>query len=153
MVTIDYRVLPLEEIDQIKLLWEKLRSHHHERARDFKKDFEKKTFAERKKGLSIGKKAIKILVAQESNLAPIVGYCIASISEENLGEVDSIYIDERYRSLGIGKELMNRSFEWFTQNGIQDVTISVALGNEEALPFYAKFGFAPRTYILNKKPV
>lgn len=48
---------------------------------------------------------------------------------------------------------MSRSLEWFNENGLKDIIISVALGNEEALPFYEKFGFAPRTYILKQKPV
>jgi diamine N-acetyltransferase len=151
MVSIDYLDLPLGEIDQIKPLWEKLRSHHHERAIAFKKDFEKKTFTERKKGLISGGKTLKIFIAQEKDPSRIVGYCIASISKESLGEVDSLYIDERFRRFGIGKEFMSRSLEWFNQNGIQDIKISVALGNEEALPFYEKFGFVPRTYILKKK--
>lgn len=153
MVIIEYRDLPSEEIDKIKPLWEKLKSHHYERATAFKTDFEKMTFAERKRKLCIGKKELKIIIAQEKNTSQIVGYCISSISEEDLGEVDSIFIDENFRRSGIGKEFMNRSLEWFNENKIKDIIISVALGNEEALPFYEKFGFSPRTYILKKKPV
>lgn len=153
MDTIEYRDLPPEEIDKIKPLWEKLKTHHHERATAFKRDFEKRTFTKRKNELSIGKKKLKIIIAQEKSTSKIVGYCISSISEEDLGEVDSIYIDEKFRRYGIGKEFMNQSLAWFNKNEIKDIIISVAFGNEEALPFYEKFGFAPRTYILKKKPV
>lgn len=153
MVIIEYRDLPSDEIDKIKPLWEKLKNHHLERATVFKKDFEKMTFAERIRKLSSGKKEIRIIIALDGNTSQIVGYCISSISKEDFGEVDSLYIDEKFRRFGIGKELMSRSLEWFNENGLKDIIISVALGNEEALPFYEKFGFAPRTYILKRKPV
>jgi hypothetical protein len=84
MASIEYRDLPLEEIEKIKPLWEKLKSHHHERATVFKTDFEKMTFIKRKRELSIGKKELKIILAQELSTSNIIGYCISSMSQENL---------------------------------------------------------------------
>lgn len=153
MVAIEYRELPIEEIDKIKPLWEKIKIHHYERATVFKADFEKVTFSERKRKISMGKKEVRIIVAQDGNTSQIVGYCLSSISQDDVGEVDSLYIEEKFRRLGIGKELMRRTLEWFNENGIQEIIIALALGNEEALPFYEQFGFAPRTYILKQKPV
>jgi ribosomal protein S18 acetylase RimI-like enzyme len=153
MDTIDYKILPVEKIDLIEPLWKKLKNHHCERASVFKTNFESMTFAERKRRLLMRKKELKIFVVQKRSTSEIVGYCISSISEEGKGEIESIYIDEEYRRSGIGNEFMTRSLEWFDENKIIEIAIAVVLGNEEALPFYEKYGFAPRTYILKKKPI
>jgi diamine N-acetyltransferase len=151
MFAIEYRDLPPEEIDMIKPLWEKLNAHHHEKATVFKNDFENITFEKRK--IQWTKKQLKIIVAQEFRTSKMIGYCVSSISEENGGEIDSIYIIEDFRKNGVGKEFIKRSLIWFEQKGITEIIISVVVGNEEALPFYEKFGFIPRSYILKKKQV
>lgn len=59
-------------------------------------------------------------------------------------------MEENYRGTGIGKKLMEMSLEWLDQNGIDDIFIIVAAGNENALNFYNEFGFKPRAYKLKR---
>lgn len=153
IMTINYKEIPFSEVEQLRPLWEKLRIHHYERASDFKNDFATTTFEQRQQKLMKNKKAIKIYVAEETSLGRIIGYCIASLHEDHRGEIDSIYIEAEYRKLGIGRTLMERSLEWFAAVGVTEILIEVAVGNEAALPFYRQFGFAPRTYLLKRKPV
>ncbi|WP_367888864.1 GNAT family N-acetyltransferase [Paenibacillus sophorae] len=68
----------------------------------------------------------------------------------NRGELDSIFVLQDFRGSGIGQELMTLSLGWFKTNSIENIAISVLFGNDEALPFYEKFGFYPRTYVLSK---
>jgi hypothetical protein len=67
------------------ILKEKLRNHHYERATTFKTNFEKITFAERRRRLLLRKKELKIFIAQKRTTSEIIGYCISSISEEGRG--------------------------------------------------------------------
>ncbi|WP_408634775.1 GNAT family N-acetyltransferase [Paenibacillus zanthoxyli] len=68
----------------------------------------------------------------------------------NRGELDSIFVLQDYRGYGIGQELMTLSLDWLKTNSAKTIAISVLFGNDEALPFYEKFGFYPRTYVLTK---
>ena len=78
-----------------------------------------------------------------------VGYCLSSI-ENNLGEVESIYIENQYRKFGLGGKLIEKSLDWFKFNGITNIGINVVYGNDEALLFYERYGFHVGTYILKR---
>jgi len=152
-MNINYEELNNEDIDLIKPLWKNLNSHHHELSTHFPERYKQFTFEERKE--EILKKAengiLKIDIAKDENNDQYIGYCISSISKENIGEVDSIYLDEKYRSFGIGNQLMNRALNWMDEKGVKDKRIVVAIGNEEMLSFYEKFDFFPRHIILEHK--
>ena len=152
-MNISYKELNNKDIDLIKPLWENLNSHHHELSTHFPERYKQFTFEERKE--EILKKAkngiLKIDIAKDENNDQYIGYCISSISKENIGEVDSIYLDEKYRSFGIGNQLMNRALNWMDEKGVKDKRIVVAIGNEEMLSFYEKFDFFPRHIILEHK--
>lgn len=150
MKPLEFKDLPVSEIDQIQPLWEKLNQHHLERSIPFRKHYEKFTFAERIRRLS--NKKLKIITVSDPDSSALVGYCIASISTENEGEIESLYLLPEYRGAGAGTRLMEHALGWFQEQGICEISIRVAAGNEEALPFYAKFGFLTRTYNLKRKP-
>lgn len=152
-MNISYIELGKEKIDEIKPLWEELNDHHGDLSTHFSEKHEKFSFSDRKK--QILKKSengtLRIDIAKDNNTNNYVGYCISSISDELVGEVDSIYLKEKYRSSGIGKQLMNRALEWMGDEGVNDKKVVVAVGNEELLSFYEKYGFYPRHIILEHK--
>ncbi len=90
------------------------------------------------------------MLASDELSGKLAGYCISSITGGNRGELDSIFVLQDYRGSGIGQELMTLSLDWLKANSAKTITISVMFGNDEALPFYGKFGFYPRTYVLTK---
>lgn len=150
---IEYKKINLDSIDEIKELWKKLSKHHLENSADFKLMFEKVTFDIRIKlyldKVKKGKYSINVVVDTDYGIS--IGYCMNSISDENIGEVDSIYIDSNYRGFGIGDVLMRKALLFFEENEARKVILGVAAGNEEVFGFYAKYGFKPRTIILEKK--
>ncbi|XMB86566.1 GNAT family N-acetyltransferase [Mycoplasmatota bacterium WC44] len=150
---IDYIKLDLGDIKEIKELWEKLSKHHKEKSVDFKHIFEKVTFDIRiisyLNKVKKGKYSIDVVVDSDKGVS--IGYGMNSISEENIGEVDSIYIDPEYRGFGIGDELMRKALLFFEENKAKKILLGIAVGNEEVLEFYNKYGFKPRTIILEKK--
>ena len=151
-MNINYIELNNDKIDLIKPLWEKLRDQHRELSPYFPERYVELTFGERKEDLL--KKSengiLRIDTAYDKTTEQFIGYCISSISNEQIGEVDSIYLEEKYRSEGLGDTLMKRSLNWMDQNGVKTKKIMVAAGNENTLAFYSRYNFFPKHIILEQ---
>ena len=151
-MNISYTKLNKDEIDIIKPLWEKLRAHHKELSKDFQERYAEFKFEERKEELL--KKSengiLKVDIAKDNDADEIIGYCISSISENLEGEIDSIYLIEKYRSFGIGDELMKRSLNWMDEKGVKTKKIMIAAGNEDTIEFYRRYNFFPKHIILEQ---
>ena len=139
----------VSEIGLIQPLWEQLNLVHLDKSVYFKSKYERFTFNQRIE--SINKKAqkgiIKLDMLLDKDTGSYVGYCLSSI-EDNLGEIESIYIENKYRKLGLGFKLMKSALKWFEEHEVTNVSIGVAYGNNEALPFYRSFGFNIASYVL-----
>ena len=150
-MNIRYIELDNDHIDSIKPLWEKLRDHHRELSPYFPERYVEFTFQERKKDLL--KKSengiLRIDTAYDETTEQFIGYCISSIDEQ-IGEIDSIYLEEKYRSSGIGDTLMKRSINWMDKNSVKTKRIMVAAGNENTLTFYSRYKFFPKHIILEQ---
>ena len=151
-MNISYIELDNDQIDSIKPLWEKLRDHHRELPPYFPERYTEFTFPERKEDLL--KKSengiLRIDTAYDETTEQFIGYCISSISDELAGEVDSLYLEDKYRSLGIGNTLMKRSLNWMDQNSVKTKKIMIAAGNEDTLAFYSRYRFFPKHIILEQ---
>nr|WP_282433378.1 GNAT family N-acetyltransferase [Desulfosporosinus sp. FKA] len=79
-----------------------------------------------------------------------IGYCVTTI-DNDIGEIESLFVDEAYRKMGLGTVLMERALNWLEQNSITKKRLNVAVGNEQVLNFYRRFGFHPRTIILEQR--
>lgn len=151
-MNISYKELDINQIDLIKPLWEKLKLHHGHLSAHFKERYVEFTFQERKAQLLNKSEngTLRVEIVQDKNKNKFIGYCISSISNLE-GEIDSIYLDEEYRSFGIGKELMEHALKWMDENKIEKKKIIVAAGNEDLLSFYEFYDFFPRHIILEQK--
>lgn len=151
-MNIIYIELDNDHIDSIRQLWEELRDHHKELSIYFPGRYVELKFQERKEDLLKKSESgiLRIDAAYDETAEQFIGYCISSISEEAVGEVDSIYLDKEYRSSGIGDVLMKRSLNWMDQNGVKTKKIMVAAGNENTLAFYSKYRFFPKHIILEQ---
>jgi diamine N-acetyltransferase len=150
LVNITYTETDAKDIDLIEPLWEQLREHHRVRSVYFTRHFETVTFEGRKSDLLNKAKngPMRIDLARDIDANKYVGYCVSSLITDNfdlVGEVDSIYVDADYRFKGIGETLMKKALEWMDAKGASVKTVGVGVGNEEVFPFYARFGFYPRT--------
>ncbi len=139
-------------LDQIRVLWEALNSYHLELSENFKRHYLCMTFEKRMADLlkkaAAGKMRVDLAVDEVTGQN--VGYCISSLSQEKIGEVESIFVYANYRGLGIGDSLMKRALCWMDQEGAMAKIVEVASGNEEAFCFYAKYGFLPRKTLLKQ---
>lgn len=160
-MNISYNEINEDQIDLIKPLWEKLRDHHHKLSLHFPERYNEFSFKKRKEKLL--KKSenglLRLDMVWDKDKEHYIGYCISSISNESLveidsrmsGEVDSIFLEEEYRSSGIGDSLMKRALHWMDKKGVETKRVVVAIGNEDLLSFYEQYDFFPRHLILEQK--
>ncbi|WP_321422878.1 GNAT family N-acetyltransferase [uncultured Methanobacterium sp.] len=140
------------DLDLIQPLWKKLNHHHRQQKSDFQEHYENFTFSERSKTLlkkSLGGEMhIGMLKDKESEI--MLAYCITTISEDREGEIDSIYVLEKYRGRGFGDMLIKRSLEWMDEIGVKKKTVKVSAGNQKSVSFYERYGFRPRSLMLEQ---
>lgn len=85
----------------------------------------------------------------DKDIGNYIGYCLCSI-EDNIGDIESIFIENQYRKLKLGDKLMRSALNWFELNAVTDIEINVVYANDEALPFYERYGFHIGNYILKR---
>ncbi|MBN2656866.1 MAG: GNAT family N-acetyltransferase [Spirochaetales bacterium] len=135
-----------EGLGIIKPLWEKLNEIHRHDSRHFKDFYSGFTFEERMRSfdeLIDGNFHLQIVYAGHEAM----GYCI-STARGNIGEIDSIYLDEKARGSGLGSLLVENAMLWMRGRKCSRFRVSVADGHESVLEFYGKLGFLPRLSVL-----
>ncbi|HEB4953940.1 TPA: GNAT family N-acetyltransferase [Bacillus cereus] len=100
-----------------------------------------------KKHSKYGEYRIELLIESETD--NILGFCIA-YSKSVSGKIEVLFVDEKYRRNGFGLKLMNSAVEWFKVKKIDEIELTVVYGNE-AVSFYEKLGFYPRSIIMATK--
>ncbi len=117
-------------------------------------------FATSDGGLSYFKKALEsdeklVLIAEDNNTA--IGYIVGGIEQvgdfrniPNMCEADNMWIDEKYRSQGIGKQFMSELETWAKSKGIKRMRVVASYKNEKGIRFYKRGGFSEYDLILEK---
>ena len=138
-------------IHEIQHLWEELNIHHGMVSPFFKQVFETNSFNHRVSNLlrKYRKGLIHIDIAKDKDIP--VGYVISRINADNDGEIESLFIKDRYRGKGIGESLLQKAIDWLDSRNVQSKAVNVVYGNEDAFGFYAKFDFFPRATRLVQK--
>ena len=110
------------------------------------------TFFQRKSYWLINLKSgqLRIDLPQIEDSHAVVGYCVTIINED-LGEIESLYVDQPFRKMGIGNCLVTRALNWLNNQSVKTKRVNVAVGNEEVLRFYGRHGFLPRSITLEQK--
>ena len=105
----EIKEIAFNNIDCIKNLWKEFNTYHMKKTRYFSKKFKQKTFVKKKKYLESRKK-VCIWGVYKNNC--LIGYSIITISKENMGEIDNLYIEPLFRNKGFGTLLCKRSLDW-----------------------------------------
>ncbi|PFD38211.1 GNAT family N-acetyltransferase [Bacillus cereus] len=148
---ISNKYITLDEIEIIRDSLDKLHEYHNSKSKYFSSDYPRITFEERieeyKRNSKYGEYRIELLIDSETD--NILGFCIA-YSKKISGKIEVLFVDEKYRRNGFGLKLMNSAVEWFKEQQIDDIELTVVYGNE-AVSFYQKLGFYPRSIIMTTK--
>jgi GNAT superfamily N-acetyltransferase len=139
-----------EGLDEIQTLWEKLNRLHTALSPHFGELASQRTFDARKNELLEMSMTgwIRVDLATERASGQTIGYVVATLSQDAVGEIESIFVEEASRRKGVGKSLLKRSLSWLDECGARMKRINVAVGNEMVFEFYRKFGFYPITTTL-----
>lgn len=139
--------LKYDETGIIRPLWEKLNALHEQRSTHFKNHFHSFTFEQRCRQLE-QKDHTAFFVAREGKA--LAGYCIASVNGKQ-GEIDSIYLIEEYRGLGVGEQLIAAGESWLRSKGVSKISVAVIEGNESSFGFYTRKEYRHRFTIFEKQ--
>jgi uncharacterized damage-inducible protein DinB/ribosomal protein S18 acetylase RimI-like enzyme len=143
-----FREIGVDELDEIRPQWEKLNAHHAAMTQHFGGAIRQRTFAARKAELIAKAGKLRVEIAYSRPLSESVAYCISTVSADGIGEIDSLFVEEHLRGKGIGSSLMRRALAWLDSMKAATKVVSVLAENEEALAFYERLGFYPRTLVL-----
>ena len=140
--------ITLEEIELLRKPLDRLHEYHNSKSKYFSGSYPRLTFEDRieeyRKNSKSGEYRIELLTDSETN--NIIGFCIA-YSKKISGKLEVLFVDEKYRRNGLGVKLMSSAMKWFGENHINDIELMVVYGNE-AVSFYQKLGFYPRSIIM-----
>jgi len=145
-----YRVNDAESLDDIRPLWEKLRAHYSLLLSRFGHETPPFNFERRKHEIlckaAPGKTRIELvsIVSEAVDIA----YCVSTVSSSGRGEIDSMFVEERCQGRGIGSKLVRHALAWMESAEASSKVVTIAYANEEVLTFYRRFGFHPRTILL-----
>jgi GNAT superfamily N-acetyltransferase len=137
-----------ELVDRIEPLWWQLRQHHADLQTIWRATILDSSFDARKTRL-LAKATQGMFVVIASSGDNDVGYCVSSINNE-VGEVESIFVADAYRRHGVGHVMMARTMDWFNEKTVKTIVVDILDGNEAAQAFYAPYGFRPRAVRLQK---
>jgi ribosomal protein S18 acetylase RimI-like enzyme len=143
--------ITLEEVEILRKPLEKLHEYHNNKSKHFSGSYPRVTFEDRikayRKNAETGEYRIEIFADGETS--SILGFCIA-YSKKISGKIEVLFVDEKYRKKGYGAKLMSNAMKWFEENHIDEIELTVVYGNE-AVAFYEKLGFYPRSIIMTTK--
>jgi len=145
----------IELLPRVAPLWHALRNHHRRTCTDFGEEMAARTWEQRLHGWRdfAARDALLVdLAIAGPNDDAAIGYCVSTIHETNTGEIDSLFVIESFRRRGVGGELVRRAIAWLDERGVKGKIVGVAAGNDEAVAFYAHFGFALRRMVLKQRP-
>jgi GNAT superfamily N-acetyltransferase len=84
----------------------------------------------------------------------LVGYLIGYTRPSNnlrpvrMAELESMYVIESHRSSGIGAQLVQTFISWARAKECQRMAVSAYAANKQAIAFYKRLGFHPKTLTL-----
>jgi len=152
MGEIEYSFTDEQGLEEIESLWFELNEHHRIYSQFFSASYPQNTFSQRKKKLleKSADGALRIDLARDKDTGELVGYSVGTISKDNKGELDSIFVEEYYRRSGIGDYLVKQAMSWMRGKSVNRIVVEIIVGNEDALRFYGRYGFYPRSSILER---
>ncbi len=137
------------QLELIKPLWIKLNKIHLNDSKDFKDHYKNNTFEKRIQVFEdIDEEDIFVEIVEKDSLP--IAYCISTKKNE-IGELDSLFVEKEHRESGLGKKLVENSVTWLKNKNCKEIKLAVAAGHEHVFAFYEKFGFKPKVIYLQMK--
>lgn len=85
------------------------------------------------------------VVVAETHYGKIVGWLHATVSrtlvDEPASHIAGLVVDQQYRRMGVGRELMRQAESWTLQQGLTCVSLRSNIIRDEAHAFYERLGY------------
>ncbi len=151
-----------EDMGRLAAMWRGLMGHHRRLAR-----------TRQQKGLTAAAKGAEgkwrrwagkwmrsrdglVLVAEHGG--KIIGYSLNHVKANvpvygirKLGHMSDLFVEEGYRSKGVGKAFRDAAMAWFRKKGLGYVSIAAHATNKKAQALYRGWGFSDYHMELRKK--
>ena len=132
------------EIDRVRRLWERLTESNSRRSAHFGGYFSTFQFDIRKRFLSEALEAggqFRMFTLDGAD-GTSHGFCAVTYhSGQGCGDVEMLFVEEELRGLGWGSRLLERALGFLREQGVENIGIEVAYGNDPAIALYRRFGF------------
>jgi len=152
--TFTIRRAKIEDLDEIlRLNFELFKKENKEYDPGLNLDW---TYGPGKKIFSDSVKSDDNFVAVAVNNNKIVGYLRGSLFRLSWkngcgAELDSMFVEEKYRNQGIGKQLGLEFIEWCKQKKIDYIAVRASEKNKAGMDFYKQIGFKDYDIVLEMK--
>jgi len=101
-----------------------------------------------------GKNGVVFLAEDAKN--PI-GYAVIGLVEAEsyrnikvVAELEEIFVSEKYRSVGVGRRLVEEFFLWAKENNAEKTSVVVSAANLRTIDFYRHMGFLDYDLVLER---
>jgi diamine N-acetyltransferase len=145
MKSFQFKVGSIELLPYCQNLWELFIENQTQNAGEMSDDVAAYLQSQRDGSLlaKISDGKLHIQLVYISNIQDPIGFCITSLSKDFIGEVEALYILDKYQGNNLGTKLLQTSLKWLDENNALEQKLIVATGNEQVFSFYQKFGFSP----------
>ena len=144
--------MTFEDYEQAEELFKKLHNLHAEMEPDMYKKLDcvnkKRNFKKQVKSKN------KIMLCAEED-GEIIGvsntkFCTSGMTEIKMAFMDALYVDENFRSNGVGKKLFLETERIAKENGAERLDLTVWNFNKGAIKFYESLGMVVQRYTFEK---
>jgi len=146
-----FRKIEKDSIDLIEPLWILLNEMHKEFDREAGQPVRTTVWPERREQL-LDKSGFKTSIELLYKNGELAGYCYSTIDRDGIGEIDSLFIDEKLRCKGYGKLFVESALAFFECNNTTCIKIWVHPANTLAKSFYRRFSFEGSPYMKRLPP-
>ncbi len=139
--------LRIDQLALIENLWFKNANIHKTFSKYFNKPQEDGVF---KKRLHSWIKVTNLKFTVAKDKENIIGYCISS-ADNNNGVIESLFILNKYRNIGLGTTIIKNHIQWFEAIKCRKISVTTVYENPTALHFYKSVGLYPKTILIEKE--
>lgn len=152
---IEIRPANVNDVEGLEQLMFKLHQHHHSAMPEYIKTADE-IMAEKNIGLYVANPDCFVYLARYQQ--QIVGFITGQLSElvsvvskpVLMGSVDELYIEPKFRNMGIATKLFSQIEKQFVACGVKRVFVEVWHFNDEAINLYQNVGFEHHIHWLCK---
>jgi GNAT superfamily N-acetyltransferase len=144
-MSLEIRLAVADEIRAIEPLWRDLYVHQAEHGMLLRLPTEAFEAWVQSMGPLLGRFSIVVVAVDAGEYAGFVAGRTRNLppyfGTGQVGAISEVFVAERWRKAGIGRQLVQRAVDWYQEQGVSRVELQVVAGNPQAVAFYERLGW------------